>query len=373
MAITDGNSVLLLGAGVSAPFQVPLGGDMIGAILKQLRSERTALRASNDQPMYNTSDLSEAYNYPEACMRFPIHAAIGFRDKNLTGNRFNQEEFRSDMDDLLRLEDRLNNQTSESIDDFIVQNPSISDLAKVAVASVIFTKSYRYDLSQRQVVACPLDARDTSALVDDKNPKISSYERNWIHHLINITRNAFYREPPSQDRKIKVITFNYDCILERVLEKQFNNTEHEYGHYSEYIEIAHVHGACGLVNDVPEASIHSLIRQWAANIHVVREQAVSDEVVSARELARQWISMSKRLHCVGFAFADANMKLLELDKNSRPIEVNFCNYNRSVGVKMNAEKYLKQSCILVENCNDDSRPLSVSDWFYTGFAGELPS
>ena len=67
-----------------------------------------------------------------------------------------------------------------------------------------------------------------------------------MHLLINIAREGVRTEAINFENKIKIVTFNYDMVLEYILEKQFSNVSNdlipEGNDWADYIEIAHVHG-----------------------------------------------------------------------------------------------------------------------------------
>lgn len=373
MPIGDGKSVLLLGAGVSAPFNIPIGGSMIEAIGNQLRAERRVLGASSGDVVIDSSVIGQAANNASKFYKIPIHASLGLREKNVRGYSFVQENFRHDMEAIWNFGRLLQDQTSDSIDDFIIQNPGLAEVSKIAIASIIFLRCYKLTADGQSVQIQPLSARRTDALFSTADERNQHAERNWIHILINIAREKYYSFKPDPMDRIKIITFNYDMILEHVLQSQFENTQHKYGPYKEYFDILHVHGQCGELSSDLSNNCHSMIRGWAEGIHVVRSQSIADNVAVQRETAQKWIRSARFIHAAGFAFARANVKLLGLDKSEQLSKLNYCNYNRSVGVKKNADVCRIGFREVIEDCNEDSRPLRVSDWFSTGYAGELPS
>lgn len=331
------------------------------------------LRAPTRGPIYDNQWIAESHSDLMKFYETPIHSTIGLAKKNLKGTRFDMDEFRNDMSLLWKLENLLANQTSDSIDDFIIQNPNLADFAKVAIASVIFLCCYRASNETRALHIKPLAARRTDQLFERQKKDTDISERNWVHHLINIAREKYYQGAPEVEKRMRIITFNYDTVLEHVLDAQFRNTEHKYGPYTDYFHILHVHGRCGLLSPEFRGKAHEMIEEWAQGIHVVRDEAVAADVEVDRALAAQWVSKARYIHCVGFSFATANVKLLGLDKSESICKLNYCNFNGSVGVKMNAAKCIGGFRDVVEDRNDDSRPLRVSDWFATGYAGELPS
>lgn len=374
MAITDEDTILVLGAGVSAPFGLPLGGHLITSIAEQLELELTELHKEASFPGDAQRKLVDAARYNDAFLRFPVLSAITHEHVNLeTGDLNNLDEVKQQIDSAKRLVGLLNNQTSEAIDDFIVENPSYSHIAKIGIASSMFELCY--DIAKLDVSPKSFSSRYVNS------------ERNWVHLLINIIRQGIRNGSVSKRNTIKIVTFNYDMILEHILEEQFSNTEAGYPRYTDFIEIIHVHGQCGPLKKegvLPAKDCAS----WAHGIHVVNEQPVPQEVASNRSRANELIKHARALYFCGFSFSGPNCRLLGLGEPYYKLKnraIHACNYDGNIGISMKIEEY--EHC-LVQNPNNSvllefntdireakgtpDRPLSVSDWLQLGYLGELP-
>jgi hypothetical protein len=364
MAITAPNSILVLGAGVSAPFGIPLGGQLIDHIAKRLEGERGILGIDgNASEIDLESRLSSAVRHPVAFYNTPIYAAAlapYFQDKRdyEAVNRTLTE-----LGDLWRL---LRDQTSETIDDFIVENRQLSRVTKSAIAAVLFVHCYALDKASHRARVKDFSARHTAAR-----------ERNWIHLLINIARNGIRLGSLSPASQIKIVTFNYDTVLEYVFGKQFSNSGSGYGDWRTYFDVIHVHGRVGELKD-EVADPSSVCAEWAKGIHVVNESEadISKEVVTLRKQARQVVDRAERIYAAGFAFAPTNCKLIGLDNlgraNGLGPALHLCNYDGNVGVKLNAEKLKRVGVGIFETPGTIERPLSVTDWLRAGHLGDLP-
>lgn len=371
MSITNPNTVLILGAGVSAPFGIPLGGELIDQIASAIGVERRSLESANDP--FGTQ-LENACRYgayqPDGFFAFPIHGAIARKYSNLDQQKFDKARFSEDRDRLYRLGTLLSNQCSETIDDFIVENPSYAELAKIAIAALLLKKCYYQPNAHA--------AKPWAPHVFDGRTFGQNDERNWIHLLINVIRQGIRKGEVTKDNKIKIVTFNYDRILEYVLSRQFSNTEAGHGNYADFIDIYHVHGR---FEDVATENLDfaAMTLRWASGVHVVNEQTVPKEVVEARKVARELISDAIEIYCVGFAFSGPNCRLLGLD-NLQLRQPNlrrylyYCNYDGNVGVKRSAERVNRplKRIVVEEAAGTRERPLSVSDWLKAGHLGELP-
>lgn len=366
MAITDSGSVLVLGAGVSAPFGLSLGGDMISEVAKSIRNEISSLdKMSFTRSCSVGHVLSSAVNSNSEFRKFPIHCTMT-RPLFLTSGPYAAEKaVEAERKKLSELERLLDDQTSETIDDFIVENPSHASLTKICIASLFIQSCYNFGIGEATVK--PFSSRRFPPSSDIAN-------RNWVHLLINIIRQGIRSKSVSPDNKVKIITFNYDKILEHVLKKQFSNTEASYNHYTNFIEIIHVHGECGDLEDKLSHDAAEICRQWANGIHVINEEAVPDEVLQNRELAKEAIRNANELFFCGFSFAGPNCRLLGLDslrRNGNRTLISFCNYDGNIGISKTVAK-IKGRVIVEESAGSKDSCLGVSDWIKQGQLGELP-
>lgn len=366
MSITDPRSVLILGAGVSKPFGLSLGSDLIDQIAEGLDAELGA-------PL-NLASVIVSHSPREA---FRI-APIGTTYISATGSSL--EEYRQQTTALVS---RLQTSTHDTIDDFIVDNPALSRLSKIGLCTVLFNQIYQAGAESSQVIK----------LADGKTIRgFSSYDlksftsrffgrkRNWSHHLINMIRFAIREN--QLPKRVSIITFNYDTVLENVLDRVFQDTEYAYSEYSEYIDIAHVHGDFGkLASRVEQPA--EMVASWADRVCVVQEREIPQEVLAARERARKWVSKATKVYAVGFAFSGANCRLVGLDEYKGGIrELYYCNYDGNMGITQAVERIfgpLRSTSGQVNRYRifpaegTPERSVSVEDWFASGFAGETPA
>ena len=272
----------------------------------------------------------------------------------------------------------LENQTADTIDDFIAQNPSVAEQAKISVAVQFFKKLYDYDSSLGKFIIRKLDNRN---LLE---------ERNWVHLLINLIRQGIRLQKVSPENPIQIITFNYDNGLEFILEKQFSNTEVELPNWRDVIKIHHIHGH---MSDLPDNTLEpfKICQNWANSINVVHEENILPSVQRARVEASEALRKARNIYVCGFAFSGANIRLLGLNKIAGPYggqNIHYCNYDNNVGLK-HAVKRLNDHIYNVKNSGDDKiskfsrtpielsgsrdNPMTITNWFYTGTPGELPS
>jgi len=85
MTITDTESVLVLGAGVSAPFGLSMGGDIISKLSADIKKELNALHDGEDIPGWRLErKIRDAANSSHGFSKFPIHGTMAksFGDTN---------------------------------------------------------------------------------------------------------------------------------------------------------------------------------------------------------------------------------------------------------------------------------------------------
>lgn len=372
MTIVHSNSVAILGAGVSEPFGMPLGGQLIDLIANQIEAE-TKEACSPDlagRPGFDPHTVVD-WCTPERWYRHPMYGTA-IRTAMSGGSLQHEDGIRvhKQLQDLLRL---LKNQTAETIDAFIAENPKSGALAKLMLAAMMLRSSYD---PPKAGSGGPLKARPFSArvLTCEHRPRINGLaptERNWIHLLINLIRHAIDEHRVSSGNKIKLITFNYDTVLERVLIDQFSNREEPLGSYTDYIEIQHVHGQVGTIEDSCQDP-GLVAAEWAKGICVVKDTQPCEEIANARRRARELISAAQTIYAIGFAFAGPNCRLLGLDKQPRNHlrTIKYCNYDGNRGIEEAVKKYTQHPDPVA---GDWSRPLSVTDYIKAGHLGEPPS
>ncbi|VAW01022.1 hypothetical protein MNBD_ALPHA04-2129 [hydrothermal vent metagenome] len=377
MAITDPNSVLILGAGVSAPFQLPLGGAMITDLSKMIGAEVGQLYSEEDfMGGQLTQKLRTSANTVHNFKRFPFHGTIARLHWSEDEGGFDVANLNTDLEKIRKLKELLDNQTSETIDDFIVENPSYAFLTKIGIGVSFVLSCYSFE--QRTLSPKPFASR---------NYPPSSNNRNWVHLLINIVRQGIRENSVGPDNKIKIITFNYDKILEYILETQFSNTEAPYSHYTDYVEIIHVHGECGDLSATSNGLPADVCIKWAKGIHVINEQDVPTDVTEKRLLAKSIIQSAEELFFCGFSFSGPNCRLLGLGTPNKYVVkrlISVCNYDGNVGISKSVRRFeFQRDPTLVHHANlveteieeaagTTEKPLSVLDWLRLGYLGELP-
>ncbi|WP_395646137.1 hypothetical protein [Terricaulis sp.] len=350
MTVTGQSSVFIVGAGCSAPFRLPLGGQLLEQVGAQIESELQSIEEDKRRG-YTDDGWKTFWRRPMIC--------VLDREKQWRPDR---------LHDLKRL---LVDQTSETIDDFIVENLGFANLTKLAVATVLFKRCHSGGLHGEGCLVANFATRLFGA------PPL----RNWIHLFINVVRQGIRLGEVSPTNKLQVITFNYDTILEQVLDSQFSNTESNYGDWRKYIEVTHVHGQFPPLG-VPGSNVASpaaQIASWAEGIHVVHEGQVPEHIKAARDKARQLVGSAKEIYAAGFAFGASNCKLLGLRDSFKSDGVrtfSYCNWNGDIGIKKSVEQVARwedPDTVIDEGAGTADKHMEVEAWIRAGYLGEMPA
>ena len=383
MAITDVNTVLILGAGVSVPFGLPTGAQLIDNIAKNLEAQIEQYSSNSDRYFSANKILpaSDLQNF----LRFPYLQPLLWKIDALDTDLKTQidryaldEKLYEEFQKMLELKTLLQNQTSDSIDDFIVLNPSYAEYTKICIAAEFIQSLYKASKEEYNNDYELEDVGERFLATKDNFSNVK--ERNWIHRLINLIRLGVAEGKVTTENKIQIITFNYDTILEYVLEQQFTNFERgeeDFSNYRNFIEITHVHGQCGELKEtinIPGKTCW----EWSQGIKVIREhsESIPETIKQARKNAKSLISYASEIYCCGFAFAKANTDLIELanTKQSRR-KIYYCNFSNDVGLKNAAEKFIHQSrsnSSMFHTQVHAENDIGVADWIGIGTLGELP-
>ncbi len=366
MSIVDKGSVLLIGAGASADFGLPLGETLINDIMKATNKTQSPINGPPTQspsPNYWGSDLADGHKG----MQNPIGATV-IQALAPAGPLNSSERLTAARSKAYAMGQELLAQTSETIDDFISLNPQFSEIAKLCIAGSFAGKLFKSAGTGPAGQIKPLEARMSE-----------SGARNWIHLLINIVRHG--RRGRSDERRIPIISFNYDGILEYVLEKQFSNIGVQMGRFDEHFEILHPHGFCGNLPGITP-SIWKTATEWAKNIWVVNEDpaALPESVRCDRNRSRRLIENAERIYAAGFSFSHPNCELLGLNKRDQPFEIRYHNYNNDIGIDVAVGRIAKRwglsesqlSNFVIKGAGSEGRGLSIANWIKGGHLGAMP-
>lgn len=314
MSVTNENAVLILGAGASAQFNLPVGGSLLDDIRDKVQKELTKTNSEiQAYSIYDTLDKFYGSNqsdelYLSRYTERPIFATYLYQSS--PNKRATYECVIKLVDEAERAVRFLKIQTADTIDAFIAENPSVSTIVKIAIANIFFERLYTINSNNF----------GSKWVLNSLNDRLLKQERNWVHLLINLVRHGYTNGWVTEQNPLKVITFNYDTTLEKILTKAFSNTERELPPWGNLIKIKHMHGRMPLLEDKVEDPFVTT-SAMAEAIEVATEAKPRSEVSKERGIAKSWVTSANDIYACGFAFAGPNCRLLGLNKKqTKPIK-----------------------------------------------------
>jgi hypothetical protein len=368
MSLFDEGTVIIVGAGASVPFGLPTGIGMFDEMVALLENEINQARGNS---------------YHDATV-VPFLATIA-TDPSSFGKTANVRVAAE------RLLEKLKLQTSDTIDDFIVQNPDEAKLCKALICWTLLWCLLKPGGGHLKEVgnyhARTLYARKPRTQLRGQKQEDPAPRRNWIHQLINIARDQYQSKP--EGAKIKIVSFNYDTILEQILSAQWNNVQRDYGEWQESFEILHPHGSIAIpASGRRDVNVGEYILKWANNISVARESDVPRKVVKDRDRSKAIIERSTMVYAIGFAFARSNCDLLgiggEFFKHEPfvkqlPRHISFINFDGSFGLRDRVHRYCDlrlrefMGKLGLEFKPELGGQMHIDQALIAGFLGEMPS
>ena len=353
--------VLIIGAGASVPFGLPTGLDLIDLVHKQTKFEFEKINSHNG---YNSMDV-------------PISTLA-----SVHGNPFTSG---------MPAHEWINAQASDSIDDLIRHNPQkakflrcciVLELLRTTTRTNMISDSYinRWEVLEADNFCSrkfPL-VINGEKILDKKNQPVML--RNWVHNLINIVREQVTLGLREEGQKIKIISFNYDGILEYILEKMWTDSEVIDLHWTEYFNIVHPHDRLDIITKpLLKSDISGYIRGNFDNIAVIHDNdaGLHADIVAWRSEAKKIMANVKKIYSLGFAFAKSNCQnILGITKDwcVSGKEIHFLNFDDNFGLRSRVEYYRGfPEGRLVEMKPLKGDYLQITDALMGGFLGEMPS
>ncbi len=262
-------TVLVLGAGASAPFGFPTGQGL------------------KDRVCIQTLLLRD---------KIQLLETLGFHTDTIT--RFRRALLHSGR---------------PSVDAFLESREDFLDIGKTAIAVTLLP----YETTRRLF-------KDWAVKRTQVEPPKKG---NWYDLLFGILSDGVPFEEFDK-HKLYIITFNYDRSIEHYLltslKNSYNKTDEECGEKLHKIKIIHVHGSLGPLDwqllstgssSVPYDSglKPEIIKLAANNIKIIHEgTADTSEFVQARDILLN--SQEQQVFFLGFGFHPTNMKRLEMEK-----------------------------------------------------------
>jgi len=258
----ENKTVLVLGAGASAPFGFPTGQGLKDLVC--------------DETLHHTGTIQ-------------LLNSLGF-----------------DKDKITRFSTALDNSGRLSVDAFLEYRDDFLEIGKTAIATAL------------------LPFEKTAGLFTDWIHKRYSVQNNWYDSLFDaLTADVPFDE--FDKNKLYIITFNYDRSIEHylftALQNSYKKTDEECGEKLREMEIIHVHGSLGPLSwqtrpvELPSVPYDSgtnpdIIKLAAENIKIIHEDSAdTPEFTRARNI----LLNSTQVLFLGFGYHPTNLKKLRIE------------------------------------------------------------
>jgi hypothetical protein len=288
----SGHTALVLGAGASLNYGLPLGSQLVEKICELLPATDTVRMGSEANLLHNflVGDREAVQAWQKISRREYSYALIEFRH-------------------------RLIESAPKSIDEFLSRdfgdaNPLMRLIGKLSIAQVI--------------ASCEsVSAIQSGGAYDSRD--------DWYRFLWQDCLNTGM---PGLDalrtKKLKIISFNYDRSLEYFLGRKIAATYFTppgstldpalaerwaaagFQEVESNMHITHPYGTLGALSTTPYGSTNNFAYQgkdMASNIRVIGEDRSNQ---GGFELAKKWIADAQRVVFIGFSFDATNMERLGL-------------------------------------------------------------
>ena len=292
---------IVLGAGASVDFGFPLAEELHEVIPRSLAALDAAMRGER---RHSASRVGT--NNASAFARNPIVSLASYLLE--TEQPFSLSDFRD-------FRNSVTQQTHDSVDRFIVDNPRLAPLGKLLLAERILMKMYYFD--------------GYAFKLRNFGDRKFGERRNWYHRLMNFVRGG--ANDDLVKNKLYIVTFNYDGTLECALDICFSQPERFRDvKWRDIIKPLHVNGGPTMFPDTI-ADVGKELVSWASTIQLIGEPP-TEALSEIRNQARSAISNSNRVFVLGFQMDPSNVATIGLNQYPRKDYV-FChNFNGHEGI-----------------------------------------
>lgn len=309
-------TVLLLGAGSSIPFGLPTGDDLRKSIGKSVSGFLAQEQQQHGGAIVRGQKSAEF-----------IQSPIRFLYENVQ-NRGASASLMS-LEKLSQFVNALNQSTQTTIDRFLHDNAEFRELGKILITAMLLRSVYKN-----------APYKDLIQLNDFSSPP----SINWVSTLVNLIREgARDADHLEDDNNLTIITFNYDTILEHILNEHLcANQRHKGGNIKKICPVHHVHGKVEMPRIIEGDFILEHILKEAQSFYLIREASPDQPFIrfkeSAHDTAQRILSSAERIHAMGFSFDEYNTAAIGLDVFSWPDQIFALNYNGHHGVTRRLNK-----------------------------------
>lgn len=277
-------TTVILGAGASADFGLPLGDGLLDIAEEQLASFKSKFEEYTERrPDWQWAGLRDFF-YDDPVKKALVKTLEESRSKSV-----------KPLFDLINVIQRT---SAYSIDTLALENSEYLEICKT-LASGILTSSIQENIH--------IDQTGTENWKFDQRKIYNSKSQdqtqaNWIHLFTSMMRNAYTQ---NRSKRYKFISFNYDKLFEMTLRRVWDVSTRKLIDIDSFVEFTYPHG---LIDWTVDTSGRSHFSYDSSQIEFAHNKTDKNSF----DLARDFIAETTDIISLGFSFAPENIDSLGL-------------------------------------------------------------
>ncbi len=327
-------TVLILGAGASRHYGYPTGEQLILKVCKLAEKWRKEIKSIMHPHEHSIPVSLNMHNDLFPLLNFPNNYC---HDSQLV-----LPKQKILLEKLETLASKLKSLDPINIDTFLRDHPQLQEIGKILIASVLL------DCEEHSIKIPHIDHQRKLEMTTDADKR-----DNWYRFLIHALASAGSKEELlkiATDRKLIIITFNYDVSLEYHLYKALSEIEaigeQTAKQFMKELKIIHVYGELRKIDWVANEPLKDyvvvdsnieLAMQCAKGIETIdrdKQQKLADteDIVTAKSA----VANANPIVILGYGFDDANNEIIGLNEiisKRSGRNVLYTNYNDSARIE----------------------------------------
>ncbi len=338
-------TAIIIGAGASADFNLPLGDELYQKAAKTLEDfERRWKLITEKHFGIKTPEMRRYLSNNSTYM-----ALFDLCTDNDSG--------RAHLHTIQNLRQIMALAPAVSLDTLALENPEYRSHCKLLTASILANAIS----GQLKLDTTTNDWAILNNRIPQKNSNLgaqtSGLRHNWIHLFASMMRNSISKNSGTH---FSFISFNYDCIVEKVLEKVWNISSRNIGNLADLANFYYPHGKLSW-SEKHDKSVTFDISSYENSILFAHNKEHKDGFPAAIDA----LNDAERVISLGFHFAPENVLSLNLKKAAEEKPVIYQNF-------ANNEELDRRVHELPFN-DHKSFSGTIADGLLQGRLGELPS
>lgn len=295
------STVVILGAGASADFGLPLGNGLYDTSLQTLQDFLGIWNREREKAFHwDVSTVKRVFS------KEPHSGLLRCCDKN--GN--------IDISPIKKLLSIMKEAPVYSIDTLALENPEYSGICQHLTSAIIIEKLREQIRQDHSGVQWDFAQRRLAAKSD------SASSENWIHLFTAMMRNSVARD---KDSRFLFISFNYDRIVQHTMSHIWRLSSRDIGPFEEIADFCYPHGQIGWTVDERSQSKFDYLGEGIQFAHNKIDR-------SAFNRPTEWLNKANTVISLGFHFAPENIESLNIRSALKSGKLIYQNYDRNEGL-----------------------------------------